>query len=185
MSGRIRQISGVILAGGKSVRMGREKASLMLGKRSIIQQQIMILHHIFHELIIVAREEHGFEVSSALMVKDLFPGLGPLGGLYTGLTLSSGSQVFLVGCDMPFINVSLLNYILSLAQEAEIVVPVSSEGVEPLYAIYSRSCLPTIKRQIRRGDHRLSSLLPCHRVRCLRRQEIERFDPAGNSFFKV
>jgi molybdopterin-guanine dinucleotide biosynthesis protein A len=86
---------------------------------------------------------------------------------------------------MPFINLKLLNYMLSQAQGAEIVVPVSSGGVEPLFAIYFRSCLKTIKLQISRGERRLCSLFPHHQVRCLSRQEIAPLDPGGNSFFNM
>lgn len=185
MSGSRSKISAVILAGGRNLRMRREKALLMLGEKPVIHHQIRILRHVFNELIIVAREKCGFQESQALIVKDVIPDLGPIGGLYTGLTFSSSSRVFLIGCDMPFINVRLLNYMLSQAQGAEIVVPVSSKGVEPLSAIYSRSCLKTIKRQISRGGRRLSSLLPHHQVRYLSRQEIAPIDAEGNSFFNM
>lgn len=180
-----RQISCIILAGGKSARIGRDKAFITIDKKPIIEEQTDILSKIFDEIIIVTNALNHFKYVKAKVVKDIVPDSGPLGGLYSGLAVSSNIHSFLIGCDMPFINLELIEYLIEQIEENDIVVPFSSKGLETLFAIYSLNCLDTIRRQIELKTLRLSGILDFHRVRYIDRKEVEKFDPQELSFFNI
>jgi len=185
MSTQKEQISCIILAGGKNIRMGREKALLSLGNKTIIEAQKDNLGQIFEEVIIVTNYENNFKNIDAKVVKDVIPGLGPLGGLYSGLSASSNIHSFLIGCDMPFVNLELVKYMIRQVGENEIVIPLSANGVEPLFAFYSLSCLESIKRQIEQKNLKLLALLNSHNVRYICQEEVRKYDPDGLSFFNI
>jgi molybdopterin-guanine dinucleotide biosynthesis protein A len=180
-----RQISCIILAGGKSARMGREKASLRIGERTIIEEQSETLGRIFDEIIIVATSQNYFKNIDAKVVTDIIPDSGPLGGLYSGLAVSSNIHSFLIACDMPFINLQLIDYMIKQVGENDVVIPLSSKGMETLFAVYSLNCLETIRRQIEFRNLKLLDILNFFKVRYISQEEIEKFDPQEFSFFNV
>jgi len=118
-------------------------------------------------------------------VTDIIPDPGPLGGLYSGLAVSSNIHSFLIACDMPFINLKLIEFMIKQLGENDIVVPRSSQGIETLFAFYSFNCLETIKRQIECRNLRLLDILNFHKVRYISQEEVEKFDPKEFSFFNV
>jgi molybdopterin-guanine dinucleotide biosynthesis protein A len=179
------QVSCIILAGGKNARMGREKAYLRIGERTIIEEQRDALGRIFDEIIIVANTQDYFKNIDAKVVTDIIPDSGPLGGLYSGLAVSSNIHSFLIACDMPFINLELIDYMLKQIGENDIVIPLSSKGVETLFAIYSLNCLETIRRQIEFRKLKLLDILNYFKVRHISQEEVEKFDPNEFSFFNV
>jgi molybdopterin-guanine dinucleotide biosynthesis protein A len=180
-----RQISCIILAGGKNARMGREKAYLRIGERTIIEEQSDALSRIFDEIIIVANSQNYFENIDVKVVTDIIPDSGPLGGLYSGLAVSSNIHSFLLACDMPFINLQLIDYMINQIGENDIVVPVSSKGIETLFAVYSLNCLETIRRQVESKNLKLLDILTFFKVRYISQEEVEKFDPKEFSFFNV
>lgn len=179
------QISCIILAGGKSTRMGREKAFFRIGKKTIIEEQKDTLSHIFEEIIIVTNALNNFKNINAKVVKDIIPESGPLGGLYSGLAVSSNIHSFLVGCDMPFINTELIEYMIEKIGENDIIIPLSTRGIETLFAMYSLNCLETIRRQIELKNLRLMDILDFFKVRYISHEEIEKYDPKELSFFNI
>jgi molybdopterin-guanine dinucleotide biosynthesis protein A len=180
-----RQISCIILAGGKNARMGREKAYLRIGERTIIEEQSDALSRIFDEIIIVANSQNYFENIDVKVVTDIIPDSGPLGGLYSGLAVSSNIHSFLLACDMPFINLQLIDYMINQIGENDIVIPVSSKGIETLFAVYSLNCLETIRRQVEFKNLKLLDILTFFKVRYISQEEVEKFDPKEFSFFNV
>jgi len=180
-----RQISCIILAGGKNARMGREKAYLRIGERTIIEEQSDTLGRIFDEIIIVANSQNYFKNIDAKVVTDIIPDSGPLGGLYSGLAVSSNIHSFLIACDMPFINLELIDYMIKQIGENDIVIPLSSKGIETLFAVYSLNCLETIRRQIEFRNLKLLDILNFFKVRYISQEEVEKFDPKEFSFFNV
>jgi molybdopterin-guanine dinucleotide biosynthesis protein A len=178
-------VSCIILAGGKSSRIGQEKAFLRIGERTIIEEQRDTLKKVFEEIIIVTNDRKKFKNISTKVVTDIIPDSGPMGGLYSGLSVCSNIHSFLVGCDMPFINVELIGYMIRHIGENDIVIPRSSRGVETLFAVYSINCLDTIRTQLEQGKLRLFDILNFHRVKYISFKEVEKFDPQGFSFFNV
>jgi molybdopterin-guanine dinucleotide biosynthesis protein A len=178
-------ISCIVLAGGKNSRMGRQKIFLRLGESTILESQIDLLREIFEEIIIVTNTPDAFQKVDTKVIRDIISGHGPIGGLYSGLAVSSNIHNFLIACDMPFINVELIHYMINQIDEHDIVIPKSSQGVETLFAIYSLNCLESIVQQIELGNFKLRDILHIHNVRYVSQEEIHDFDPEEHSFFNI
>ncbi len=181
-------MTSVVLAGGKSLRLGRNKYLEVIGGRSLIQWVIDRLATISTEIIIATA--HGKEIpcSSAARIKvvaDIHPGKGPLAGIYSGLIASSGSRAIVVSCDTPFVSVGLLEYMTQMCPPLDIVVPRMKEKVEPLCAVYSKSCLAPIRELLKQDELKIIELYPMVRVRYIEEVEIDRFDPEHLSFFNI
>ena len=186
-------MTSIILAGGRGSRFGRNKVLETVGGKSLIQWVIERLATLSTESIIVTAPGDCFASLAAnislspriKMVADIYPGKGPLGGIYTGLTESASSRAIVVGCDMPFLNVALLDYMTQISPPFDVVVPRIGEWVEPLCAIYSKNCLAPIQRLLQRNELRISELFKVVRVKYVEEDEINRFDPEHLSFFNI
>ncbi|MBI2829893.1 MAG: molybdenum cofactor guanylyltransferase [Chloroflexi bacterium] len=181
-------VSCIILAGGKSVRLGRDKRTEILGGQSLMERVITRLSSLSEEFILVTAPEQSTVISSKVsfkVVQDILPGKGPLGGIYTGLLASGNTYNLVVACDMPFLNQPLLSYMLGLAPGVEVVVPRIGDYHEPLHAVYSKDCMPVIKDLLERNDLSILKLFEQVRVRYVEVDEIDRFDPEHLSFFNI
>jgi molybdopterin-guanine dinucleotide biosynthesis protein A len=157
--------------------MGRDKALLKLGKRSLIEIVLERVRVVAAEVIVVTNTPRRYVHLAARLVSDIYPGVGTLGGIHAGLTAATYNHALVVGCDMPFLNPSLLAYLASMAPRHDVVVPSIDGLLEPLHAVYSRSCLPLIEAQISTRQWQAFSFYPRARVRYVEREEIVRFDP--------
>lgn len=180
--------SGIVLAGGKSLRFGKDKSQIKIGNRTLLEQVVACISSVCGEIIIVTGEQTipwitGY--SKLKVVTDIHPGKGPLGGIYTGLKASGSRLNLAVAADMPFLNQGLLSYMLTLADSFDLVVPRLGKFVEPLHAVYTRSCLSPIERMLTQNELRVSQLFPLVRVRYVEAEEIERFDRHHLSFFNI
>jgi molybdopterin-guanine dinucleotide biosynthesis protein A len=178
-------ISGVILAGGQSQRMGVNKAFLEFDGRPIIERVVEKVSLGGEEVILVSNTPDEYAHLGYRVVSDVFPGQGPLGGIYSGLKAARNSIALVVACDMPFLNASLLRYMILLSPGHDVVVPRIGEEMEPLHALYSKTCLLAMESLLRRDDLRIVSFYSRVRVRYIERQEIEVLDPKHLSFFNV
>jgi len=183
--------SCIILAGGKGLRLGRDKVLETVGiaNKSLLQQVISSVSSFCSDIIVVVAEKrsiHQFANHTELrIVADTFPGKGPLGGIYTGLVASDSFYNLVVACDMPFLNQALLHYLLQLSADFDVVVPRVNNLVEPLHAVYAKSCLASIEYMIEQGKLSVYELLSLVRVRYAEAEEIEIFDPKHLSFFNI
>ena len=182
-------ISCIVLAGGKGLRLGRNKALETINSTSLLEQAISQLSFLNSDIVIVAAENQSFPgltVHSRLrIVTDTYPGKGPLVGIYTGLTASDSFFNLVVACDMPFLNRGLLQYMLEVADNYDAVVPRLGNMIEPLHAIYTRNCLAPAESMIKQGHMSVHQLLPLLKVRYIEADEIDRFDPEHQSFFNI
>ena len=181
-------LTSIILAGGKSSRLGKCKLSESLCGKSLIEHVIGQLEPISNQLLIVTAEEQSRLLipREAEVVTDLFPGKGPLGGIYTGLLASKSTYSLVVGCDMPFLNINLLRYMISLIHGFDAVVPqLEIDKIEPLHAIYSRRCIDIIQTQLEHEHLKISQTLDMLHVRYVQREECKRFDSQFLSFFNI
>jgi molybdopterin-guanine dinucleotide biosynthesis protein A len=181
----INPITSVVLAGGESSRLGSDKALLQVKGQFLIERIVDRLRQLSEEIIIVADEVDKYEEFEAIVVSDVYPGKGSLGGIYSGVKRASDSHSLVVACDMPFLNPSLLRYMQALAASYDVVIPRIGRNTEALHAIYSKECLPFIEEQLRRGDLRIIHFFPQVRVRYVEQEEIEVFDPRHLSFFNI
>ena len=181
-------MTSIILAGGKSSRLGRSKALQAIQGKSLIQRVVDRVAILSTEIIIATARGEAIPCSSAVSMKtvaDICPGKGPLAGIYSGLRASTSPRAIVVGCDMPFLSVSLLDYMSRISVASDVVVPRIEDKVEPLCAVYSRSCLAPIRGLLGQNELRINELFAMVRVRYIGEDEINRFDPEHLSFFNV
>ncbi|NLW07601.1 MAG: NTP transferase domain-containing protein [Clostridia bacterium] len=175
--------AGIILAGGKSTRMGRNKALLPLGEQSLLATIAALLRPLFAEIIVVSNTPEAYQDLDARLVEDIIPGRGPLSGIHAGLAASSYWHNFVVACDMPFLEQDLIDYLLQQAPGYDVVVPRRGEYLEPLHAVYSRGCLPVIEEHLKQGKHKTIAFYPRVKVRYLGVEEYKNFD--NNSLERI
>jgi molybdopterin-guanine dinucleotide biosynthesis protein A len=181
-------LSVVIQAGGRSTRMGENKALKSFLGRPLVERVVRRLEPIADEILLTTNEPDAFAFLHIPRFPDVRPGLGPLGGLHTALAKSQHPWVAVVACDMPFASAPLLVASAGiLAQEAmDVVIARSPEGFEPLHAAYRRgACLPAIEAALDAGERRVISWFPRVRVRTLTSEELARYDPDGIAFLNV
>jgi molybdopterin-guanine dinucleotide biosynthesis protein A len=182
------EATGIILAGGKNLRLGRNKALEIIGGKTVIERVIASLSRIVNTIIIVTADgkNHLMPLPDARFVADLYPGKGPLGGIYSGVSSSSTDLNIVVACDMPFLSTDLLQHMLELAHGFDAVVPRTRESLfEPLHAVYSRNCLPVIKSHVESGKLSIRAFLAEVKVRYIEEDECRRYDPELLSFFNM
>lgn len=181
----IDDVSGVILAGGKSSRYGKNKAFIKINGIPLIEKVITVMGSVFQELIIITNTPHKYSHLRLPVYKDLIEGLGPLGGIFTGLTAISKDAGFFVACDMPSLNRELLRHMVECKDDFDAVVPRISGKMEALYALYRNTCLPAIRRQIDSREYQIFRFFSEVSVRYVDEGEIRQFDPELRSFFNV
>ncbi|MFH1382508.1 MAG: molybdenum cofactor guanylyltransferase [Chloroflexota bacterium] len=182
------KVTAIVLAGGKYLRLGKNKALEVIGGTSLIERVIERLQPFASQILIVTSPELvTFPVSEkAKALIDLYPDKGPLAGIYTGLQAARTSYSLVVACDMPFLNQRLLGYMIGLAPGFDAVVPRLGERMmEPLHAVYARSCRDKMKARLENDQLSLNSFLGTVKVRYVERDECQRFDPQLLSFFNI
>ncbi|HEX5572620.1 MAG TPA: molybdenum cofactor guanylyltransferase [Ktedonobacterales bacterium] len=185
-------VLGVALAGGASRRMGRDKAALELEGEPLLRRSVARLRLALAEVIVVGAPTFAPLIPATRLVADDWPGRGPLGGLATALRAAEASGAgwaLLVACDMPFIQPALLRAMARLAlatPEAQAVALRGPRGLEPLHAVYARSCLPLALARLAAGDDAsLHALLATLSVREIAPEDARRLDPLGRSTFNA
>lgn len=177
-------LSGVVLAGGQSQRMGRNKALMELDGRTLISRVLDKLARLCDELIISANEVELYAHLPARVVPDVLPGRGALSGIHAGLAAMHNPRALVVACDMPFLSLSLLRYMTVVAVGYDTVVPRLGRYYEPLHALYSVECLGPIEQLVAEGPQRVVALYERVRTRTIP-EDIVRLFGAELSFFNV
>jgi molybdopterin-guanine dinucleotide biosynthesis protein A len=175
-------MTGIVLSGGESRRMGTDKAFLLLDGLPLIEHVLRVLRGVFPRVIIVTNAPARYVPYDALVVTDTVDKRGPLTGIYSGLLNSRDEYNFVAACDMPFLNPDLIAYMAGLAPGHDIVVPVINGRVEPLHAIYSKKLVPMIKKRLQEDDRQVQGIFGEARVRYVTETEIVRYDPGRRSF---
>ena len=181
-------MTSIILAGGKSSRLGRSKALQVIEGKSLIQRVVDRLAILSTEIIIVTAHGEAIPCSSAVRIKtvaDIYSGKGSLVGIYSGLIASSSLRAIVVGCDMPFLSIGLLEYMTQICSTFDVVVPRIKDKLEPLCAVYSKSCLVPIQELLEQNELMISKLFSMVKVKYVEEDEINSFDPEHLSFFNI
>ncbi|TVM00348.1 MAG: molybdenum cofactor guanylyltransferase [Candidatus Brocadia sp. WS118] len=174
-------MTAIILAGGKSQRMGFNKAFLQCGDKTFIEHQIDRLKRIFSEIIISANDADIYARLNLPVVSDIMPGKGPLGGICAGLIRSASHHAFVVACDMPFVYENVILYLKEQIDDYDVVVPQTSRGLEPLHAFYSKNCIQPIHRCLNEGKLRIIDFFAEVKVRIVYEQELQGLDGSTQS----
>ena len=165
--------------------MKYEKAFLKIGKKTIIEEVFSRLKGIFKEIIIVAHDLKQFDSSKTLVVPDIIPAKGPLGGIYTGLVKSNTFYNFVVACDTPFLNQDLVKFMLEGISDYDVVIPEHNEQLEPLCAVYSKNCIKPIAKELHGNNLKITNFLQYVKVRRITEKETAKFDSEGRSFVNI
>ena len=184
-----RGVTGIILAGGLSRRLGRDKAVEPIEGQPLVGRVMDALSGITDELVVVVNTpQRGRELplrDSAVVAVDIYPNAGSLGGIFTGLSSASNQWGIVVACDMPFLNLDLLSYLLSFRESHDAVVPVLDDRPEPTHAAYSKVCLPAIEARLEADDLKIARFFDDVRVKYVSQRRVEEIDPDRRSFFNV
>ena len=184
-------ITSIILAGGRSSRLGREKHTEVIAGESLLKRAAGRLKHLSQEILIVVSQRQArssrslYTYPETKTVVDLYPGKGSLGGIFTGLVHSSNFLNLVVACDMPFLNLDLLRYMIDSAKGFDVVIPRVDDQLEPLHAIYSRNCLKPMENQIKQGNLKIRGFFESVKVKYVDKDELDKLDPEHLSFFNI
>ena len=181
-----KDITGIILAGGKNSRMQANKAFLEINGIRLIDNILAVYQKIFSEIIIVTNDPLSYtEFSDTVIVTDIYKEKGALGGIYTGLFYATNNYSFVAACDMPFLNKDFISYLTEQADRFDIVVPQLSEGFQPLHAIYSRNCLSHIKKLLIADKLKITGFYKEVRMLSIPEEKIRPFNHDGRLFLNV
>lgn len=158
------KLTGVVLAGGKSSRMGREKGLIEVQGVRMIERILQELDAVVPEVIISSNGDLYNDLNRKVYA-DIIPGCGPMSGIHSALVHSTTEKILVAGCDMPFINRAVFSQLIAKADEAEVVVPVHGRNErEPLCAIYSKFCLARLEDLLKNGKWKMKEALPHFQV---------------------
>jgi molybdopterin-guanine dinucleotide biosynthesis protein A len=181
-------ITAAIQAGGLSTRMGQNKALMLFLGQPLIAYMVRRLKELTDELVVTTNRPEDFTFLGVPLYTDVLPGTGALGGLYTALSVAQRPYVAVVACDMPFVKPVLLRaqYHLLLEESADVMIPRTPLGLEPLHAIYRReTCLPVVREALENGERKMTGWFSSVKVRILEPAEVAVFDPEFHSFVNV
>lgn len=172
------RVCAAILAGGKSSRMGANKALLELNGKKVIEHVVAAVQRVADEVMLITNTPEEFAFLKLPMFRDEIAGIGPLGGIFTALQKCGTSHCLIVACDLPFLSEPLLRFLSENAGSDAVFAIDAGKGVEPLCAVYSKACLPTIARQMAQKQYKVADLLAKVQAR------VVRFD-ASYSFYSA
>lgn len=182
------RLSVAIQAGGKSLRMGQDKASLVFSGKPLIQWVFERAQTVADEILVIANEPGKYPFLDCAIYPDAIPGSGPLGGLYTALLRAQSPAVGVLACDMPFANPNLLVFeqALLLSASVDVVIPQTGKGLEPFHAVYRReTCLPLVREALQNGETRVVDWLRNARVTYLQPIDMQAIDPYQMAFHNL
>ena len=160
-----------------------------IGGESLVRRSVTTLGHFRGDIIVVAgvvRDDLGLhEMPQVKMVVDTYPNKGPLAGIHGGLKASNTFYNIVVACDMPFLDVGLLEYMVGQIEGYNAVVPRLGDSLEPLHAVYAKNCLKPIETMFSEGDFQTNHLFEKINARYVEAVEIDRFDPKHVCFFNI
>ena len=178
----------IILCGGKETRFGRSKATAVVAGETVIDRVTKVLALVSdHVIAVTSPEKRDISLGSdTCVVVDEFPHKGPLGGIYTGLLHARSEFSIVVGCDMPFLNASVLSHLVGLSPGFDAVIPrMRSDMIEPLHAVYSKSCMPAMKAALEADQLSIWHVVKGLHVRFVEKEEYLPLDPLMVSFFNI
>ena len=181
------ELTGIVLGGGKSRRMGGEdKTLLKINGETLVERAVKALRPWCGDIIIASNAAAKYRVANTVEVIDSWPDIGPLGGIHAGLAAAEHDFAMVVAGDMPFFSGRLTACLLRRrTPEAQIVIADGGRGPEPLCALYGRTCLPLIEEMVRRGVYAPRELLRETKHVIVTKEELRRDDVSENIFFNL
>ena len=181
------EVSGVLLAGGKSRRMGEDKRYLAVGEQTLLERGLEVFQSIFQEVLVVIAQDSPPLRIDARVVRDLVPDCGSLGGLYSGLMQATTPYIFVAACDMPFLNQAVIAQFTSRRATADIVIAKLDGRLHPMHALFSKRCVPALEQMIRARQLKIQEIVSQSSLRVghVTEADLRTIDPSGHSFYNV
>jgi molybdopterin-guanine dinucleotide biosynthesis protein A len=172
------------MAGGKSKRMGQDKAWIELDGEPLVKRVADVLAEVADEVLIVANDPK-YERLGLRVVRDRWPNGGALGGIATGVGAATHDTVLVAACDMPFLSADVWRLLLGHAGEADVVIPKVGGEFETLHALYAKACVPHMARAIAENRLRVISFFDAVTVKAIEEPELRAVDPTLRAFTNV
>lgn len=186
MLSKIKAITPLILAGGKSTRMGQNKAFVLINGKPMIEVVAEKVAGMFEcSPMLITNTPEVYAYLGLKMVEDIIKNKGPLAGIHAGLSYSRNQFSFIVGCDMPFLNSDLVRYMVEVKSTYDVIIPRTGDYAEPLHAVYSTHCLAPIEARLQQNERKIISFFTDVKVRYIERKEIEIFSGGLMSFQNI
>jgi len=171
------ELTGIVLAGGLSTRMGRDKASLPWGDSDLLHTALAALAPVCRRLVVVSNTPRTIRLPDVTVVADRYRGCGPLAGIHAGLLAAGEGYCFVAACDMPYLRADAAAWMAGAARGYDAAVPLTGGHYNPLHAVYHHRCLPAVEALLGTGRYRVAALYPQIRVRAVSREELARCEP--------
>ncbi len=178
-------VSGIVLAGGLSSRMGRDKTLLLYNNETLIQRTVRKLQTVVDEIIIASNNTAKYNIPGIIEIPDTYSGMGPLGGMHAGLSACKHNYAFVVSCDMPLFSEDLAIYLLDHRQGFDVVIPEIHNRLEPLCAVYSTTCIKPIERCLQAGISKVIDFYPEVRVNRIGENKLCPIGNVGEMFYNL
>jgi len=143
--------TAIILSGGKSSRMGTNKSHLKINGKSLIKRTIELCNSMFEETIIITNEKEEYENLNIKCYADIYPNFGPLSGIHSGLVNSKTENNFVISCDMPFINVEVIDFLIGYNSNKQIVLPKSKDEIYSMCGLYKKKCISEAEKLLKKA----------------------------------
>ncbi|RPH80745.1 MAG: molybdenum cofactor guanylyltransferase [Nitrospiraceae bacterium] len=181
------EITGILLAGGKSRRMGEDKRHLVMGEQTLLERGLAVLHSVFQDVLVVIAQDSPPLAVDTRVVRDVVSHCGSLGGVYTGLLQATTPCIFVAACDMPFLNQAVIAQFTSRRAAADIVMAKVADRLHPMHALYGKRCLPVLEQMIQARQLKIQDIVshPSLRVQYVTETDLVTIDPTGRSFYNV
>ncbi len=178
-------MTGVVLAGGRSTRMGTDKALIEIAGMRIIERLLRTIRPLFQEIAIVANDAESYADLGMPIWPDRIPGKGALGGIYTAVSQSAFPYTFCIACDMPFPSQAVIAHLRDQVAGYDVVAPRTSDGYHPLHAVYGKTCIPAVEAMIQAESLRVDRLFSMVRLRTVEESELRTLDPTLCCFVNI
>lgn len=179
-------MTGIILAGGRSSRMGRDKSLLPWHDSNLMNAVIDKVSQACDDIVLVSNQPRDMMRKDIRVVPDIIADMGPLGGIHAGLTHARHDVAFVTACDMPFIVPRAISYLLQEAgRDWDVVIPADGELLEPMFCVYAKTCLPVIEGLLNQGRRKITAFFPLVRVKYIPIDTFRQFDSALNLFTNI
>jgi molybdopterin-guanine dinucleotide biosynthesis protein A len=165
--------------------MGRQKLFIKTGGVPLFDRVYSVVGRLFKDIIVVSNQPEWFRSYDLQVIPDMLPGRGALGGLYTGLKCAPSGPSFCFAADMPFLNPGLIRYIMARGTTGDVVIPRTSDGLQPLHAVYSKRCLKPIENLFSKGNLKIIDFYREVAVVYISEREVRKYDPTLDSFLNV
>lgn len=142
-------ITGIILSGGKSKRMGVNKSFLKIGEQTIIERTSELMKGLFHRVLLITNTPDEYKFLGLEIFEDVYKNVGPLAGIHSGLFHSAADKIFVISCDMPFVDKGVINFIINYKTDRLITITKADGFIQQLCGLYSKKVLPEIEKLIK------------------------------------